>query len=155
MKENLKPIEIANKIIQESGINVFENNRRKYSVEMRSLLCFLLREKLNMRWLNIAKFFNDNNKSMTHASCIHAFKNYKMYKKTNSKLLDIENLFSFKSNLSIDEIDRVHYLENKCKLLEKKNDSDLLKLVKEIPEEKETEALNRITLMLRGWEWNK
>ena len=92
---------------------------------------------------------------MTHASCIHAFKNYKMYKKTNSKLLDIENLFSFKSNLSIDEIDRVHYLENKCKLLEKKNDSDLLKLVKEIPEEKETEALNRISLMLRGWEWNK
>ena len=86
MKENLKPIEIANKIIQESGINVFENNRRKYNVEMRSLLCFLLREKLNMRWLNIAKFFNDNNKSMTHASCIHAFKNYKMYKKTNSKL---------------------------------------------------------------------
>tara|TARA_R110000764_G_C10937372_1_gene375728 strand:+ start:279 stop:746 length:468 start_codon:yes stop_codon:yes gene_type:complete len=155
MKENLKPIEIANKIIQESGINVFENNRRKYSVEMRSLLCFLLREKLNMRWLNIAKFFNDNNKSMTHASCIHAFNNYKMYKKTNSKLLDIENLFSFKSNLSIDEIDRVHYLENKCKLLEKKNDSDLLKLVKEIPEEKETEALNRISLMLRGWEWNK
>ena len=45
MKENLKPIEIANKIIQESGINVFENNRRKYNVEMRSLLCFLLREK--------------------------------------------------------------------------------------------------------------
>tara|TARA_R110000744_G_scaffold90888_2_gene176425 strand:- start:710 stop:1177 length:468 start_codon:yes stop_codon:yes gene_type:complete len=155
MKENLKPIEIANKIIQESGINVFENNRRKYNVEMRSLLCFLLREKLNMRWLNIAKFFNDNNKSMTHASCIHAFKNYKMYKKTNFKLLDIENLFSFKSNLSIDEIDRVHFLENKCKLLEKKNDSDLVKLVKEIPEEKETEALNMISLMLKGWEWKK
>ena len=120
MKENLKPIEIANKIIKESGVDIFENYRRKNHIEMRSLLCFLLREKLNMRWLNIAKFFNDNNKSMTHASCIHAFNNYKMYKKTNSKLEDIENLFSFKSGLTIDEIDRVHYLENKCKLLENK-----------------------------------
>ena len=155
MKENLKPIEIANKIIKESGVDIFENYRRKNHIEMRSLLCFLLREKLNMRWLNIAKFFNDNNKSMTHASCIHAFNNYKMYKKTNSKLEDIENLFSFKSGLTIDEIDRVHYLENKCKLLEKKNDSKLSKLLKQIPESKESEAEERISLMLRGWEWNK
>lgn len=155
MKENLKPIEIANKIIKESGVEIFENYRRKNHIEMRSLLCFLLRQKLNMRWLNIAKFFNDNNKSMTHASCIHAFKNYKMYKKTNSKLEDIENLFSFKSGLTIDEIDRVHYLENKCKLLEKKNDSKLSKLLKQIPESKESEAEERISLMLRGWEWKK
>ena len=155
MKENLKPIEIANKIIKESGVDIFENYRRKNHIEMRSLLCFLLREKLNMRWLNIAKFFNDNNKSMTHASCIHAFNNYKMYKKTNSKLEDIENLFSFKSGLTIDEIDRVHYLENKFILLEKKNDSKLSKLLKQIPESKESEAEERISLMLRGWEWNK
>ena len=120
MKENLKPIEIANRIIKESGVNIFENNRRKNQIEFRSLLCYLFRKKLNMRWTNICKFFVDNNKSMTHASCIHAFNNYQMYQKTNKRLKEIENLFSFKSNLSIDEIDRVHYLENKCKLLESK-----------------------------------
>ena len=91
MKENLKPIQIANRIIKESGINIFENNRRQSQIEYRSLLCYLLREKLSMRWLYIVKFFNDNNKTMTHASCIN-----------------------------IDQIDRVHYLENKCKLLENK-----------------------------------
>ena len=155
MKENLKPIEIANKIIEESGINVFENNRRKYNVVMRSLVCYLLREKLNMRWLNIAKFFNDNNKTMTHASCIHAFNNYKMYKKTNEKLKELENLFTFKSNLTIDQIDRVHYLENKCKLMEKKYDTDLLKLVLDIPESKEDEAEERIKLIINGWNWKK
>ncbi len=136
MKENLKPIEIANKIIEESGINVFENNRRKYNVEMRSLVCYLLREKLNMRWLNIAKIFNDNNKTMTHASCIHAFNNYKR-------------------NYRIERNDRIHNIKNKCKLMEKKNDTDLLKLVLDIPENKEDEAEERIKLMINGWNWKK
>jgi len=120
MKENLKPIQIANRIIKESGINIFENNRRQSQIEYRSLLCYLLREKLSMRWLYIVKFFNDNNKTMTHASCINAFKHYKLYKKNNKNLDKIEKLFSFTSGINIDQIDRVHYLENKCKLLENK-----------------------------------
>ncbi len=117
---NLKPIEISNKINKISKINIFENTRRRNHDEMRSLLSYLLREKLNMRWTNIANFFADNNKTMTHATCIHAFKNYTLYKKHNNKLKEIEKLFTFKSKLTIDEIDRVHYLENKCKLLENK-----------------------------------
>ena len=90
---------------------------------------------------------------MTHATCMHAVKNYKMYKKTNKKLDEIEKLFTFKSKLSIDEIDRVHYLENKCKLLESKYKSPLFELIRNIPEDKETEAIERIGLMLSGWDW--
>lgn len=153
MSENLKPIQIAKKIIKLSGVDIFENNRRKNQIEFRSLLCYLLREKLNMRWTLIAKFFSDNNKTMTHATCMHAVKNYKMYKKTNKKLDEIEKLFTFKSKLSIDEIDRVHYLENKCKLLESKYKSPLFELIRNIPEDKETEAIERIGLMLSGWDW--
>ena len=115
--------------------------------------------KHQFKWTSGAKktikFFNDNNKTMTHASCIHAFNNYKMYKKTNEKLKELENLFTFKSNLTIDQIDRVHYLENKCKLMEKKYDTDLLKLVLDIPESKEDEAEERIKLMINGWNWKK
>ena len=48
MSENLKPIQIAKKIIKESGVDIFENNRRKNQIEFRSLLCYLLREKLNI-----------------------------------------------------------------------------------------------------------
>ena len=151
--KNLKPIEIANKIIKESGVNIFENNRRKNQIEFRSLLCYLLREKLNMRWTNIAKFFSDQKKTMTHATCIPACKNYSMYKKTNKTLDEIEKMFTFKSKLTIDEIDRVHYLENKCKLLESKLESPLFNLIRNIPENRETEAIERIGLMLNGWEW--
>ena len=74
---------------------------------------------------------------------MHAVKNYKMYKKTNKKLDEIEKLFTFKSKLSIDEIDRVHYLENKCKLLESKYKSPLFELIRNIPEDKETEAIEK------------
>jgi len=157
MKENLKPIEIANKIIKETGVNIFENTRKKNYIEYRSLLCYLLREKLNMRWLNIKKFFNDNNKLMDHATCIYSANNYKMYKKYNKNLEKIENLFSFKSDISIDQIDRVHYLENKCKLLEgkleKKVNGELPKLLLDIPQDKESEAIQRIGIMIKGWQW--
>jgi hypothetical protein len=157
MRENLKPIQIANKIIKESGVNIFENNRRKNQIEFRSLLCHLLREKLNMRWTNIANFFKENNKPMDHATCIYSAKNYEMYKKTNKKLDEIENLFSFSSNINIDQIDRVHYLENKCRLLENKLDKKvngkLANLISNIPETKETEAVERIGMMIKGWKW--
>lgn len=117
---NLKPIEIANKLIEESKIDIFKNTRKRNYIELRSLLCFLLRKKLNMRWIRIAKFFNDNNKKISHASCIHSFNHYEIYCKSNKNLKILENLFSFTTDMDIDQIDRVHYLENKCKLLETK-----------------------------------
>ena len=58
----LQPIQIADKIKELSGINIFENTRKRPVVEMRSLLCYLLREKLGMRWTNIALFFKSQEK---------------------------------------------------------------------------------------------
>jgi hypothetical protein len=89
-------------------------------LEIRMLLCFLLREKLGMRWINIANFFSNNGKPMTHATAIHSYKMYPVYKKHNKNLHDLEKMFSWKSNLTYDEIDKVHYLENKVKNLEQK-----------------------------------
>ena len=152
---NLKPIEIANKINRMTKGNVFENPRKKETVELRSLLVYLLREKLGMRWTNIAKFFQNNNKPMNHATAIYNCNNYSMYKKYNKNLIEIERLFTFKSNLNIDEIDRVHYLENKCKNLEEKINSPLLDMMLKIPKDKEDEAILKIKLLLRSWEWKK
>ena len=83
---NLKPLEIANKIIELSGINIFEDSRKKNIVEMRSLLIYILREKLGMRWVNIALFLKANNKPVNHATLIHSVKNFEMYKKENKQL---------------------------------------------------------------------
>lgn len=116
----LKPINIANKLKNISKINVFEDTRKREVVEIRMLLCYLLREKMNMRWINIAKFFSNNGKNMTHATAIHSYNMYPLYKKHNKKLKEFEKKFSWKSNLNYDEIDKIHYLENKVKNLQEK-----------------------------------
>jgi hypothetical protein len=118
--KDLKPIDLAKELKKVTKINVFENNRKRNVLEIRMLLCFLLREKLGMRWINIANFFSNNGKPMTHATAIHSYKMYPVYKKHNKNLHDLEKMFSWKSNLTYDEIDKVHYLENKVKNLEQK-----------------------------------
>ena len=159
MKHNLKPLEIAKKIIKLSGINIFENTRKKNVVEMRALFSYLLREKLKMRWTNIALFFKSQGKAMNHATVMHSIKHYKMYKESNNKLKDIEKMFFFKSNLNIDEIDRVHYLENKCKNLQQKlevyeaSTNPLIDLISQIPKNREDEAIEKLELLLKGWKW--
>tara|TARA_R110000744_G_scaffold377350_1_gene492270 strand:- start:690 stop:1142 length:453 start_codon:yes stop_codon:yes gene_type:complete len=148
---NPTPTQIANKIELYSGIKIFKKTRRRPIIELRSLLVFLLREKLGMRWLNIALFFKSRGLPIHHATLIWSNKRYKMYKKTNSHLQEIEKLFSFKFNLTYDEIDKVYHLENKCKLLESKYKSPLFNLIKDIPENRETEAVKRIGIMIQNW----
>ena len=141
---NPTPIQIANKIELYSGIKIFEDTRRKPVIELRSLLVYLLREKLGMRWLNIALFFKSRGKPIHHATLIYSNKQYKMYKKTNSHLQEIENLFSFKFNLTYDEIDRIHFLENKCNNYEKKLEEPLIQLISKIPQDVYDETYERL-----------
>ena len=150
---NLKPLEIANKIIELSGINIFEDSRKKNIVEMRSLLIYILREKLGMRWVNIALFLKANNKPVNHATLIHSVKNFEMYKKDNKQIQEIYNIFSFKSNLGVDEIDRIHYLENKCSTLQKKLENPLVKLVIEVPNDRD--KIESIERVVESWKWKE
>jgi len=150
---NLKPVQIAIRIQKYSKVNIFENTRKRPVVEYRALLCYLLREKLRMRWTNIASFFVKRGKHMTHATVIHACENYPMYKKTNTKLQEIEKLFTFKSNLTYDEIDRVHFLENKVKNLEEKLEHPLINLLQKIPQKRYDETYERLRTIAKSWEW--
>ena len=150
---NLKPLEIANKIIELSGINIFEDSRKKNIVEMRSLLIHILREKLGMRWVNIALFLKANNKPVNHATLIHSVKNFEMYKKDNKQIQEIYNIFSFRSNLGVDEIDRIHYLENKCSTLQKKLENPLVKLVIEVPNDRD--KIESIERVVKSWKWKE
>ena len=58
--KDLKPIDVAKKLKQITKIDVFENTRKQEVIEIRMLLCYLLRQKLGMRWVNIVKFFSNN-----------------------------------------------------------------------------------------------
>ena len=48
---------IATSVIELSGVNIYENTRKRQYVELRALVCFILRNKLNVRWTEISKFF--------------------------------------------------------------------------------------------------
>tara|TARA_R100000963_G_C4634775_1_gene99133 strand:- start:725 stop:1204 length:480 start_codon:yes stop_codon:yes gene_type:complete len=151
--KNLKPIQLANKLKSITKINVFDNTRKREVIEIRMLLCYLLREKLGMRWTNIALFFANNNKPMTHATAMHSYKMYPVYKKHNKKLKEYERMFTFKSDLTYDEIDRIHFLENQIKYLQNKLDHPLIALLEKIPQYKYDETLDRLGSYIKSWEW--
>lgn len=120
MQNNLKPKDLADKITELSGIDVFANNRGRKVVEVRSLLTYLLRDKLKMRWKNIVLFYDQNNKKINMPNVMHSYKKYPYYQQQNSELINLQSQFFFDPNISHDEIDKISYLEKKCKRLEKK-----------------------------------
>ena len=111
--------DISDKIIKKTGVNVFEDTRRKDVIHYRSLLIYLLREKMNLRWTNIGLFFRANNKEITHGTIIHAHHFYKFYKEENPKIKELEKQFNF-APIDIDTLDKIDYLERKIKNLKKK-----------------------------------
>ena len=127
MLNNLKPINIADKISELSGIDVFANNRERKVVEVRALLTYLLRDKLKMRWKNIVLFYDQNGKKINMANVMHSYKKYPYYQQQNSELINLQSQFVFDPDISHDEINQIDYLEKKCKRLEKKLEEQLNK----------------------------
>ena len=50
------PEQISDLLIQLSGIDIYKQTRKNEYVEHRALLCYILRNKLDMRWHSIARF---------------------------------------------------------------------------------------------------
>ncbi len=153
MNVNLKPIELAEKIKEITGINVFENTRRRSVIEYRYLLFYLLREKLGMRWTRIADFFKENGKNVDHSTVIHALKTYPYHKRSNKKLAEVESYFTFRQDLPIDQINRLEYLEDKYNKLEYMLDNALVRLVYKIPENRHEETMMHLKNVIKSFEW--
>ena len=111
--------EISDRIVKKSKVNVFEDSRRKEVIHYRSLLIFILREKMNLRWTTISLFFKANNKELSHATVMHSHHYYPVYKNENKNLEELESQFNFKP-VDLDTLDKIHMLENKVKNLRKR-----------------------------------
>tara|TARA_R110000744_G_scaffold187968_2_gene307312 strand:- start:3632 stop:4171 length:540 start_codon:yes stop_codon:yes gene_type:complete len=161
LQENLTPYEIGGTINKLSGINIFENTRSRKVVEHRALMCFLLRDKINMGWRYIAEFFNDQGKHMDHSTAIHAVKMYPLYKRHNKMLAEIEGRFVF-TRKGYKQINKVTYLENKYDRLESKYlelkdqlDTPLLGLVLNTPPSRTSELYERVKMQVDSWDWKE
>jgi len=153
--------EIAEKVIELSGINIFERSRKREVVEMRSLFFYILKNKLDMGLTEMSRYFEDSASSINHATIIWSLKNYELYKSTNKRIQEIEEMIILKTSMNIKGINRETYLELKCKELEaeierlntKPNESKIIDLINKVPKAREGEFITRMELMIKGWEW--
>tara|TARA_R100001086_G_C11660768_1_gene210093 strand:+ start:71 stop:508 length:438 start_codon:yes stop_codon:yes gene_type:complete len=145
----MKPIEIANKISEISGINLFSKSRKRNVIEHRGLLCYILRDKLKMRWEKIAKFYKAQGWPVNHATLINSYNKWYMYK-TNEDVISILNDFKFVEETQ-EEIDKIDRLETKYINLQKKLEDPLVKLVSRIPKEKKDLVKEKLDLMSKEW----
>ena len=169
---NKNCLEISQRIIEMTGVDIFDNTRKREYVQLRALACYMFREKMNMRWRNISEFFISMGKSLDHATAIHLVNMYPIYAKERPELKEIESCFVFEDNENYDEIDRVNYLRSQVEKLNSKiyklrgqvkelkkrpvynpDDIEMLKLFSDVPADKVDELLERITLLKKSWSW--
>ena len=158
MKKDPTAIQIATKIKEDAGIDIFQNRRDAEYVEYRGLLCFILRDKLQMRWTYIASFFQSQGKHMDHSNVQHLFKMYPVYKKSNKKLGRLEKKFYFTPNVPFDEINKIDYLEKKYVRLETEHielknrlKNPLVNLVLDVPTYRTQELKGKIKAIKNTW----
>ena len=154
---------IGDSVKEVSGLDIFDNTRRRDYVEMRALVCYILRKKLRIGLTNIALYFQSEGKTMHHATVIHLVNQYPMYKRYNPRLAEIEDSFEELNNL---EFNQESYIRNKYlsynydKLQEKYNKlkdniktNPILEAIQDIPEDKIDEIIERINIIKKSWNW--
>ena len=78
--------QIANKVKELSGLDIYKNTRQREYVEARSLLIFLMYNTLNFRLSEIEKFFVSRGKHYNHATVLYALKNFNSYRQFNKNI---------------------------------------------------------------------
>lgn len=151
--KNMKAIDIANKITEISGINLFEKSRKRNVIEHRGLLCYILRDKLKMRWQKMEKFYTSQGWPVNHATLINSYRKWYIYK-TNEDVIKILNQFHFEDE-DQDEIDKVEMLETKCNNQKKKLEDPLVKAVLELPVNKREQVKQKLDLLKKEWAWKE
>jgi len=158
--DDLTPLDIGDKIKKLSKLNIYDNTRKRPYVENRALVCYLLREKLNMRWKDIAAFFCSQGKNMDHATAMHLVKMFPIYKRDNKNLVEFEKTFVFNTRIPYDKIDRFNYLENKYNSLESEYlklekilKNPLVKMVLTVPDNKFFEFKEKFKVLKHSWDW--
>ena len=157
----LESIEVGNAVVNMSNKDIFRNTRQRDYVELRALVCYVLREKLRMGWTDISRYFVSQGKKMDHATAIHLHKKYPEYKQYNKFLSNIEGSFIFNIGDKNNEAERINYLENKCKDITEKynnlkdtiNNNPKLNLLHDIPDDKLNDVIERLSLFKKSWSW--
>ena len=107
-----------------SGINIFQNTRRREVVEVRSLLYSILKKFYRFNLREIQDLCSEHGYNITHASVIHSLKSFDVYKTYNKNLDDWYHavVIDLEEDVAAQRID---FIKPKLKYLSEQN---LLKL---------------------------
>lgn len=167
------PEQVSELLITLTGLDIYKQTRETEYVEHRALLCYLLRNKLDMRWVSISDFIKSKGKSYDHATAIHANRMYPLYKKDRFDYYDkLESNFIIKSQIEYSQISKLEVIQKKYKTLEK----DYFKAIEKLnnydkqysggytPNEKQYRGLDgaqktmydeRAALVLKSFKWKQ
>jgi len=151
----------------ETGLDISKNTRRREYVQARGIYYYILRKETNMSLHSISETVKKN-----HATILHSVNNFeswlfadpdlkKTYKRVLKSFLSLRTstIVSPKNNGEIvnsiiEENERLNKeLLKMSSKLNKVNDNPLIELVANIPDERYSEAKERIKLMINGWSW--
>mgnify|MGYP000256485754 CR=1 FL=1 len=122
------PEQVSDLLITLTGIDIYKQTRKTEYVEHRALLCHILRNKLDMRWVSISDFIKSKGKSFDHATAIHAAKMYPIYKKSRFNYFEnLESNFVIKNPSEYNHIPNIEILKKELKSLEKNYKKELEK----------------------------
>jgi len=133
----IKAKQIAEYLTDISGVNVFENSRKRANVETRSLLTFILRNQFSMGYHDIKRFYESNDKDYDHATAIYSYKSFETHRKYNPKLnkyLDLV-LLKLKDKSKLQKALINHIVDNTLE----KDLKKVLKLVDKFPTKEKIE----------------
>ena len=163
------PEQVSELLITLTGIDIYKQTRKTEYVEHRALLCHILRNKLDMRWVSISDFIKSKGKSFDHATAIHANKMYPIYKQSRFDYYDkLESNFIVKSQIEYSQISKLEVIQKKYETLEKDYFKAIEKLNKfdggytknekkyrTLEEEQKTMYDERAALVLKSFEWKQ
>ena len=157
MENYTDPQEVGKKICEITGLNIFDNTRKKEYVELRALVCHTLRDEFKFGYQRIAEYFNVKGKTMKHCNAIHLVKMYPIYRKDNKNLEVLEGSFGFESSIEKNEKlilqNKLSKLQIKHDKLRKELENPIVKTLYNIPEDKWGEVQERIQLLKKSWSW--
>ena len=117
-----------------SGINIFQNTRRREVVEVRSLLYSILKKFYRFNLREIQDLCSEHGYNITHASVIHSLKSFDVYKTYNKNLDDWYHavVIDLEEDVAAQRID---FIKPKLKYLSEQNLLKLSTVVKEMYED--------------------
>jgi hypothetical protein len=89
---NVAQKRLADTVCRLTGVNVFENSRKREIVEARGLLNWIYRRVCGLTYNAITRIYKSQGKNYDHTTALHSIKNYEMYEKYNPTLYEIRML---------------------------------------------------------------